>query len=44
MEVVQATPRPVDVAPEVAPAPEPVAADGAAWNKIKNQFFGAGKA
>ena len=44
MEVVRATPRPVDVAPEVAPAPEPVAADGAAWNKIKNQFFGAGKA
>lgn len=31
-------------ASEVAPAPEPVAADGAAWNKIKNQFFGAGKA
>ena len=51
MEVVQAAPRRVEpaapetsCAPETAPAPEPVAADGAAWNKIKNQFFGAGKA
>ena len=51
VEVVQAAPRRVEppapetsCAPEAAPAPEPVAADGAAWNKIKNQFFGAGKA
>jgi hypothetical protein len=51
MEGAQAARRQVEaVAPAVsasaqaAPAPEPVAADGAAWNKIKNQFFGAGKA
>ena len=45
LELVQVAPRLVDVAaPEVAQAPEPVAADGAAWNKIKNQFFGASKA
>lgn len=51
LEVVQAAPRRVEptapetsCAPEAAPAPEPVAADGAAWDKIKNQFFGAGKA
>ena len=45
LELVQAVPRLVDVAaPEVVPAPELVAVDGVAWNKIKNQFFGAGKA
>jgi len=51
LEVVQAAPRRVEaaapavsIAPEAAPAPEPVAADGAAWSKIKNQCFGAGKA
>lgn len=36
---------PVTVAPAAPPPPpEPVAAEGAAWNRIKNQFFGAGKA
>lgn len=34
---------PASVAPVVA-GTEPVAAEGAAWNRIKNQFFGAGKA
>ena len=52
--VVQAAPRRVEPAasealkascvPEAAPAPEPVVVDGAAWSKVKNQFFGAGKA
>ncbi len=41
-------PAPVPVAvPQVAvdaPEAEPVAADGVVWNRIKNQFFGAGKA
>ena len=31
------------VAPEVVRAPEPEVAEGVAWNRIKNQFFGAGK-
>ena len=51
LEVAQAAPRRVEaaapqasVAPEAALAPEPVAAGGAAWSKVKNQFFGAGKA
>lgn len=55
LEVVQAAPRRVEaaapkapVAPVASPVPEPepvaVAADEPAWSKIKNQFFGAGKA
>ena len=34
---------PLVVAPK-APEAEPAAADGVVWNRIKNQFFGAGKA
>ncbi len=36
-------PVPMVVAPN-APEAQPVAAEGAAWSRIKNQFFGAGKA
>jgi hypothetical protein len=43
--VPSATPAPASVSPApAAPEAEPVAADGVVWNRIKNQFFGAGKA
>lgn len=45
LDLAPTAPRPAEVAAsEIAGALEPVASDGAAWNKIKNQFFGAGKA
>lgn len=37
-------PAPVVEAPAAVEAEPVAAADGAAWNRIKNQFFGAGKA
>lgn len=40
-----AAPASASVAPvPAAPEAEPVAEDGVVWNRIKNQFFGAGKA
>lgn len=39
-----AVPAPAPVVMADAPEAEPVASDGVVWNRIKNQFFGAGKA
>ncbi len=45
LELVQAVQPIVEKsAPEVVHAPESESADGVVWNRIKNQFFGAGKA
>ena len=48
VQVPASAPAPVVDAPvvdaPVVPEVEPVATEGAAWSRIKNQFFGAGKA